>query len=127
MSNKVSYEQDTFYFEPSKFLPDVKDSNEYSVLYKKTPVVALLGWAGAKPENLQKYAQIYIDMGFHTIQFSPSNKLTFFTKIETHKALTDKFLGLFREHGLINNRIFIHMFSNASGKLNLNKKDFNIR
>ena len=67
MSSKVSRKlvsdvirkQDTFYFESSKILPELKNSNEYCDLYKKTPVVALLGWAGSKPEHLQKYTQIY--------------------------------------------------------------------
>lgn len=116
LASNVTRKQDTFYFESSKFLPEFKHSNEYSDIYNKTPVVALLGWAGSKPENLQKYAQIYTDMGYHTIQFSPSNKLTFFTGIETHKALTSQFLDLFREQRLTNNPIFLHMFSNAGGK-----------
>jgi hypothetical protein len=60
---KPSGQQNVFYFEPSKLLPVDKNHPEYTNLYKKIPVVAVLGWAGAHDQNLKKYEQIYGSLG----------------------------------------------------------------
>jgi len=108
--------QNVFYFTKSKLLNSQKLSElEYKKLHDSIPVVLLLGWAGAKDQHLNKYANIYDSMGFHTIRFSPSNSLTFFERSK-HKSYNFKLLDLMKnEYKLTNNKIFIHSFSNAGG------------
>lgn len=119
MSNLRQFKgkQNVFYFEPSKLLPADINNQKYADLYAKIPVVALLGWAGAQDQHLQKYSSIYSALGYHTIRFSPSNQLSFFVTETTHKAYASEFLELFNKHNLTQNRILVHMFSNASGTL----------
>ena len=108
--------QNVFYFTKSKLLnSDKLNELESTKLYGNIPVVFLLGWTGAKDQHLTKYANIYASMGYHTVRFSPSNKLTFFEKM-THKSYAFKLLDLMKnEYKLTNNKIFIHIFSNAAG------------
>ena len=108
--------QNVFYFTKSKLLnSDKLNELESTKLYGNIPVVFLLGWTGAKDKHLTKYANIYASMGYHTVRFSPSNKLTFFEK-STHKSFAFKLLDLMKnEYNLTNNKIFIHSFSNAAG------------
>ena len=111
---KKSGKQNVFYFEESNLLPADKTSSSYSKLYKEIPVVAVLGWAGAQDQNVQKYSQIYSSLGYHIIRFSPSHSLTFLGT-KKHETFAVEFLELFKtKHNLTENKIFLHMFSNAS-------------
>lgn len=114
---KFKGKQNVFYFEPSKLLPADINSQKYAELYAEIPVVALLGWAGAQDQHLQKYSSIYSALGYHTIRFSPSSQLSFFVTEATQKAYASEFLELFHKHNLTRNRLLVHMFSNASGTL----------
>ena len=108
--------QNAFYFTKSKLLnSDKLNELEYKKLHDSIPVVFLLGWTGAKDQHLLKYANIYASMGYHTVRFSPTNKLTFIER-NKHKPYTFKLLDLMKnEYKLTNNKIFIHSFSNACG------------
>ena len=109
-------DQNKFYFQPSNLLPADSSHPDYSRLYAKIPLVCLLGWAGARDQNLKKYANIYSSLGYHTIRFSPSDKLSFFASEQTHKSYADEFLHLLKsKYKLTENPIFVQMFSNASG------------
>ncbi len=105
--------QNKFYFQPSVLLPSDSAHPEYSNLYKKIPLVIVLGWTGAKDHNLSKISDIYKSMGYHTVRFSPSTQITFF-QTKTHKKYTEELLNLLKfKHKLSENRVFIHMLSNA--------------
>ena len=111
---RMSGRQDTFYFEESPQTIAMGQA-ERAEAYKRTPLVLLFGWAGAKDQNLQKYKSIYSSFGFHTLRFSPSNQLTFFNQSK-HKQYAYDLLSLMRnQHELVENPILIHMFSNACG------------
>lgn len=106
-------EQNKFYFEPSTLLPNSTDHPDYAYLNKHIPIVIILGWTGAKDQNLIKYSRIYNSLGFHTIRFSPSTMMTFFYTKE-HKKHHEELLHLLgNQYGLTENKIFVHMFSNA--------------
>ena len=110
----TNVKQNVFYFEESNLLPTDKLCSSYSRLYKEIPVVAVLGWAGAQDQQLQKYSQIYSSLGYHTIRFSPSHSLTFLMS-DRHEKYAYNFLDLFKQqHNLTDNKILIHLFSNAS-------------
>lgn len=65
---------------------------------------------------MKKYAQIYEDLGYHTVRFSPSNKLTFFESEQEHKKYAYEFLNKLKyEYKLTDNPILFHLFSNACG------------
>ena len=112
---KLVGKQDAFYFEPSKLLPSDATSSKYAKMYAKIPVVAVLGWAGAQDHHLQKYSNIYSELGYHIIRFSPSIQLSFFVSEATHTTYSVEFMELFNKHNLCQNRLLVHMFSNASG------------
>lgn len=99
------FKQNTFYFEASKL------TNKTT----KIPVVCLLGWAGARDSNLRKYSKIYSDLGYHTIRFSPSFKLTFYESEQEHKKHAYEFLNLLVQLKLTDSQLLFHFFSNASG------------
>ena len=109
-------EQNTFYFKKSILISsNILSVSEHAKLYDSIPVVLLLGWAGARDTHLNKYANIYQSMGYHTVRFSPSENLTFLG-MKKHKSYTFKLLDLMKnEYKLTNNKIFIHSFSNACG------------
>ena len=111
-------QQNAFFFEPSLLLSKIeKDGAEqktYENLYKKIPVVLLLGWAGSKDKNLKKYQSIYSTMGYHVIRFAPSNGLTFM-ETKSHPKYTYELLNLMKDqYQLTSNPIVTHIFSNAS-------------
>ena len=54
----MTEKQNIFFFEESK-------SNVIN--RHKIPLVCLGGWAGGRDHNLLKYAQIYSQLGFHTV------------------------------------------------------------
>lgn len=113
----VANRQNQFYFERSKLLDQVivKDGlndKTYRELYQRIPVVLILGWTGSKDSNVRKYEQIYSDLGYHTIRFAPSNKLTFL-KSRLHKLYTNRLVEMINQLELRNNTFVTHMFSNA--------------
>ena len=71
-------QQNVFYFEESKLLKTIDDANDaiYLKLRETIPVVLLLGWTGGKDAHLKKYSDIYSNLGYHTIRFSPSDYTT---------------------------------------------------
>lgn len=114
--SKNKGEQNVFYFEPSRLLPSDKTLPEYLFLYSKIPVICLLGWAGAQDQHLVKYSRIYSQLGYHTLRFSPSMKITFFITKALQKKYANEFLESFNNYGIKKNLILVHIFSNASGK-----------
>lgn len=117
MKTIKSGSQDKFYFESSNILPENKKSPRYMRLYQKIPVIALLGWAGAEDHDMLKQSEMYRELGYHTIRFSPSHELSIIYSNYTQKSYAAKFLQVFKDNGLTANPIMIHMFSNASGML----------
>lgn len=109
------FEQDKFYFIESNITKNMrKESKLYTETYRKIPVVLVMGWAGAIDRHLRKYTDIYCDMGYHTLRFSPSNSLTFFNH-KCHKKYAYEMLDLMKnEYNLTQNPIGAHFFSNAS-------------
>jgi hypothetical protein len=104
--------QNVFYFEPSIYLENVnKNDKFYSILYDKIPVILLFGWAGARDSHLKKYQSIYKNLGYHTIRFSPSDKLTFI-QTSKQKPYAYELLDLMKDK-VSKNQMLIHMFSNA--------------
>ena len=107
----IDGKQNRFYFEKSILVDETIE--DYKSMYNKIPVVVLLGWAGAQDNQLKKYSQIYSEMGYHTVRFSPSNELIF-TKLKKHKSYAMEFLSLMKnEYKLDKNPILIHVTSNA--------------
>ena len=103
----MSGKQNKFYFEES----NLKEINR-----NKIPVVCVLGWAGARDQNLNKYAQIYSQLGFHTVRFSPSFKLAFFESSAEHLRVAYEFMSKLKdEYKLTENPLMFHLFSNACG------------
>lgn len=102
---KKSGRQNEFYFERSKLLNGVENRD----LYEKIPVVLLLGWAGTRDQYMRKYEQIYAQLGYHTIRFSPSNFLTLL-QTRKHKSYADRLINLIDELKLKNNTFITHVF-----------------
>jgi hypothetical protein len=107
--------QNEFYFEKSPLLSKYKsDSQLYAKLFEKIPIVLLMGWAGARDQNLKKYIDIYSNMGYHVLRFAPSFKLTF-VDTQEHPKYAYRLLDMMKdEHKLVHNPIITHFFSNAS-------------
>jgi hypothetical protein len=106
----------SFIFECSSLIKETQQQQQQQhLLYKQIPLVVLFGWAGSTDQLIQKYQNIYKQLGYHTIRFSPSNKLSFFTSQDEHQKCTYEFLDQIKNvHNLIENKILIHSFSNAS-------------
>jgi hypothetical protein len=104
-----------FYFEKSPLLSQYEhDTEMYTKLYEGIPVVLLMGWAGARDQNLKKYNETWLNMGYHVLRFAPSFKLTFLDTHE-HPKYAYRLLDMMRlEHKLVKNPIITHFFSNAS-------------
>lgn len=100
------------YFERSSLLNSITDREKYQTLYEKIPVVVLFGWAGSKDSHLLKYQQIYAKMGYHTIRFAPTTRLTFFHP-EKHPKYVNRLQNIMIEHNLTRNALVTHLFSNA--------------
>lgn len=113
--NHERFDQDKFYFVESKLTKNIsKESNIYSETYKKIPVILVLGWAGAVDRHVRKYSEIYSNLGYHTLRFSPSNSLTFFNP-KSHRKYAYEMLDLMKnDYKLTENPIVTHFFSNAS-------------
>lgn len=111
---KTSIRQNEFVFEPSNLLPADEQADNYQHLFKQIPVVCIFGWTGSHDKNLGKFSQIYTDLGYHTIRISPSFGMVFATRPYKHKDYTEKLLQLMRDqYGLAENKIFVHIISNA--------------
>lgn len=111
---ETSIKQNEFVFEPSNLLPADKQAHNYQHLFKQIPVVCIFGWTGSHDKNLVKFSQIYTDLGYHTIRISPSFGMVFATRPDKHKDYTEKLLHLMRDqYGLAENKIFVHIISNA--------------
>jgi hypothetical protein len=108
-------QQNTFYFEPSPLLTLYdKHSPMYTKLYESIPVVLLLGWTGARDQNMKKYQSIYTNQGYHVIRFAPSDKLTFLNR-RLHPKYAYSLLDMMKsELKLVKNPIVTQAFSNAS-------------
>lgn len=109
------FEQDKFYFIESRLTKNMKKETKlYTQTYQQIPVVLVLGWAGAIDRHVRKYTDIYCDLGYHTLRFSPSNSLTFFNH-KSHQKYAYEMLDLMKnEYKLTQNPIAVHFFSNAS-------------
>lgn len=120
VAHQTQNKQNQFYFERSKLLDQVvvKDGESplndrtYRELYEKIPVVLVLGWAGSKEPHVRKYEQIYSGLGYHTIRFAPTNKLTFL-RPHFHKSYMRRLVELMHKLELTNNPVITHLFSNA--------------
>ena len=106
-----TYHQDQFYFECSTLVKK-NSTDDQQQLYKKIPIVVILGWAGSLNHHVRKYERIYSDMGYHTIHFAPTNKLTFLQD-SVHKSYSRRLVNMLHELNLTNNPFITHMFSNA--------------
>lgn len=89
----------------------IEKSNLDKSLHSKIPVVCLFGWTGAQDSHLKKYSDLYSDLGYHTIRFSPSNKLAFF-KYKNHFEYANEFSHELKSE-FIENPLMFHFFSNA--------------
>jgi hypothetical protein len=120
--------QNVFYYELANTLLDSNDlakgttatevkaseQDKTNELYKRIPVVLLLGWAGAEDKHLKKYSDIYAKMGYHTIRFSPSNNLTFWST-QKQVPYAYELLDLMKNRlDFSENPLLVHAFSNAS-------------
>lgn len=107
--------QNQFYFEPSILIKNEgKEAKKNSNLYQKVPVVLILGWTGSQDNHVRKYERVYSEMGYHTIRFAPSHKLTFLQP-RLHLSYAMRLINMIHELGLANNNFITHQFSNAGG------------
>ena len=80
---------------------------------EEIPLALLLGWAGSNDKHVLKYAQIYENMGYHTIRISPTVRLSVFQS-HLHKEFAFKLLELIKAKPHLNKSpIIVHTFSNT--------------
>ena len=106
LSNKADAGlSNTFYYRESPLINKIE--------HKEIPLVLVLGWAGAIDKHVLKYAQMYENMGYHTIRLSPSVRLSIFQP-NSHKEYALKLLDLIKSKSHLNQApIVVHTFSNA--------------
>lgn len=113
--SQSQFDQNKFFFIESNITKSMsKQSSHYKDTYQKIPVILVLGWAGSIDRHLRKYADIYSNLGYHTLRFSPSNSLTFFNH-KSHSKYAYEMLDLMKnDYKLTQNPVVTHFFSNAS-------------
>jgi len=78
----------------------------------KIPIVILFGWAGASQKNLRKYAAIYLEAGYTTVQYNLSTR-HIFRDTDQVPALMSRLMEQLEKKNLFNRPMFIHCLSDT--------------
>jgi len=102
----------------SEKFPEIKPSESKLIIREpesprhKAPLVLLFGWGGASHKNLSKYADIYLETGCTTCQYSLSTRLLFRDTAQIPELMTN-ILRQLEKVGIYDRQVYVHCLSDT--------------